>query len=132
MNYYLFKFCRDHLGAGEREMDKSVMRQRAKNLRTQSTDTERHLWYYLRANRLGFKFKRQVPIGNYVVDFLCNEKRLIIELDGGQHSDNQSYDLERTAWLNKRGFKVLRFWNHDVLQQTESVIDVILQNLNEL
>ena len=57
-------------------MDKSVLRQRAKNLRTQSTDTERNLWYYLRANRLRFKFKRQVPIGYYIVDFLCNEKRL--------------------------------------------------------
>ena len=83
--------------AGERELDKSVMRQRAKNLRTQSTDTENHLWYYLRVNRLGFKFKRQVPIGNYIVDFVCNQKRLIIELGGGQHSDNQRYDIERTA-----------------------------------
>lgn len=112
-------------------MDKSILRQRARNLRKQSTDTERHLWYNLRANRLGFKFKRQVPIGTYIVDFLCMERRLIVELDGGQHLDNQKYDIERTAWLNGRGFKVLRFWNNDVLQQTEAVVEVITQALGE-
>jgi very-short-patch-repair endonuclease len=74
---------------GEREMDKSTLRQRARDLRKNSTDAEIHLWYHLRANRLGFKFKRQVPIGTYIVDFVCLEKRLIIELDGGQHMDNQ-------------------------------------------
>ena len=113
-------------------MDKSVMIQRAKSLRKQSTDTERHLWYYLRANQLGYKFKRQVPIENYIVDFACLEKRLIIELDGGQHSDNQKYDSDRTAWLNRRGFKVLRFWNHEVFQQTESIIEIIIQTLSEV
>ncbi len=113
-------------------MDKSILRQHAKNLRKQSTDTERHLWYNLRANRLGFKFKRQVPIGTYIVDFVCLEKRLIVELDGGQHLDNQKYDMKRTAWLNARGFKVLRFWNNDVLQQTTSVIEVIMHALAKI
>jgi very-short-patch-repair endonuclease len=113
-------------------MDISILRQRAKNLRKQSTDTERHLWYNLRANRLGFKFKRQVPIGTYIVDFVCLEKRLIVELDGGQHFNNQKYDTERTAWLKGRGFKVLRFWNNEVLQQTASVIEVIIQALGEV
>ena len=112
-------------------MDKSILRQRAKNLRKQSTDTEKHFWYYLRANRLGFKFKRQVPIGAYIIDFVCLEKRLVIELDGGQHLDKQAYDLERTAWLNAQGFKVLRFWNNEVLQQTTSVLTVITQTLAE-
>ena len=112
-------------------MDKSILRLRAKNLRKQSTDTERHLWYNLRANRLGFKFKRQVPIGTYIVDFVCLEKRLIIELDGSQHFDNQKYDIERTDWLNAHGFKVLRFWNNDVLQQTTSVIEVIMDALTD-
>jgi very-short-patch-repair endonuclease len=93
-----------------------VLRQRAKTLRRQSTDSEKHLWYYLRANRLGYKFKRQVPMGVYIVDFVCLEKRLIIELDGSQHFDNQSYDRARTGWFNAHGFKVLRFWNNDVLQ----------------
>lgn len=110
-------------------MDKSILLQRAKHLRTQSTNTERHLWYYLRANRLGFKFKRQVPMGTYIVDFACLEKRLIIELDGSQHQENQKYDMVRTTWLEGRGFKVLRFWNNEVLQQTTSVLEVILRAL---
>ena len=110
-------------------MDKATLRQCARSLRKQSTDTERHLWYYLRANRLGYKFKRQVPIGTYIVDFVCLEKRLVIELDGGQHFDNQTYDMKRTAWLKAHGFNVLRFWNNDVLQQTPSVIDVIMNTL---
>ena len=114
---------------GERELDKSELRLHAKTLRKQSTDSEQRLWYYLRASRLGFKFKRQVPIGRYIVDFVCIEKRLIIELDGGQHLDNQSYDMARTAWLNTHGFKVLRFWNNEVLQDTASVIEVILRTL---
>ena len=112
-------------------MDKSILRQRAKHLRSQSTDSERHLWYYLRAKRLGFKFKRQVPMGAFIVDFVCLEKRLIIELDGGQHLDNEHYDTKRTAWLNMQGFRVLRFWNNDVLQQTTAVLEVILRALVE-
>ena len=86
-------------------MDKSTLRQYAKNLRRQSTDTEHHLWYYLRANPLGFKFKRQVPIGSYIVDFVCFEKHLVIELDGGQHLNNQLYDKKRSDWLKAHGFK---------------------------
>jgi very-short-patch-repair endonuclease len=112
-------------------MDKFTLRQRAKTLRKQSTETERHLWYNLRANRLGFKFKRQVPVGPYIVDFLCLEKRLIIELDGEQHFDNQGYDMQRTAWLNAHGFSVLRFWNNDVLQQTKLIIEVIMHALTD-
>ena len=114
---------------GEREMEKSTLRQRARDLRKNSTDAERHLWYHLRANRLGFKFKRQVPIGAYIVDFVCLEKRLIIELDGGQHMDNQIYDTKRTEWLMAHRFKVLRFWNHDVFQQTPSILEVIMTAL---
>jgi very-short-patch-repair endonuclease len=110
-------------------MEKSALRQRARNLRKNSTDAERHLWYYLRANRLGYKFKRQVPIGRYIVDFVCLEKRVIIELDGGQHAENQMYDMNRTAWLTQRGFKVLRFWNHDVFQQTTAVMEDIMSAL---
>lgn len=110
-------------------MDKSILRQHAKHLRSTSTDAEKHLWFNLRANRLGYKFKRQVPIGNYIVDFVCLEKRLIIELDGSQHLDSQVYDAERTAWLNMRGYQVLRFWNNDVLQKIASVVEVIMQAL---
>ncbi|WP_367608244.1 endonuclease domain-containing protein [Legionella sp. W05-934-2] len=102
-----------------------------RRLRKNSTDTERHLWYHLRANRLGFKFKRQVPIGRYIVDFICIEKRVIIEVDGGQHLDNQAYDIERTAWLNTHGYKVLRFWNNEILQETASVLEVIMNILSD-
>ena len=111
-------------------MDKSTLRQRARDLRKNSTYAERHLWFHLRAKRLGFKFKRQVPMGTYIIDFICLEKRLIIELDGGQHMDNHAYDMKRTTWLNLQGYNVLRFWNHDVLQQTPSVIEVILKELS--
>jgi very-short-patch-repair endonuclease len=110
-------------------MEKSTLRQRARDLRKNSTDAERHLWYHLRASRFGFKFKRQVPIGTYIVDFVCLEKRLIIELDGGQHIDNQIYDTKRTDWLMTQGFKVLRFWNNDVFQQMPSVLEIITSAL---
>lgn len=113
-------------------MCKSILRQHAKELRKNSTDTERHLWYYLRANRLGFKFKRQVPIGKYIVDFVCLEKKIIIELDGSQHQLNKEYDQERTKWLNTQNFKVLRFWNHEVLLETQSVLQVIEHALNRV
>jgi very-short-patch-repair endonuclease len=102
----------------------------AKDLRKNSTLAEKHLWYNLRANRLGHKFKRQVPIGNYIVDFACLQKRLVIELDGGQHMDNQEYDRERTDWLNVQGFRVLRFWNNEVLQQTTAVVEAIMKALS--
>jgi very-short-patch-repair endonuclease len=100
---------------------------KAKELRRNSTDAERVLWRQLRAHRLaGYKFSRQQPIGRYLVDFMCFEKQLIIELDGGQHAKRVVYDEERSAWLQSQGFRVLRFWNHEVLQDTEAVMKVIL------
>ena len=111
-------------------MDEVLMKQRVRELRMNSTDAERHLWYYLRAHRLGYKFKRQVSIECFIVDFICYEKRLVIELDGGQHQDNQAYDTRRTAVLSTKGFRVLRFWNHEVLQHTEAVLEVIQQALS--
>ena len=99
---------------------------RAKSLRTEQTDAEQRLWYYLRAHRfMGMKFKRQKPIGHYIVDFICLESNLIIELDGGQHMDNADYDQRRDAWLQEQGYTVLRFWKHDVMQQTEVVLEAI-------
>jgi very-short-patch-repair endonuclease len=80
------------------------------------TDAERKLWQALRKRQLlGMKFRRQVPIGRYFVDFVCFEKKLVIEVDGSQHKELFEYDGKRTAWLNSRGFKVLRLWNNDVL-----------------
>ena len=111
-------------------MNEVLMKQRARELRTRSTDAERHLWYHLRAHRLGYKFKRQVPIECFIVDFVCYKKRLVIELDGGQHQARQIYDIRRTAVLSKKGFRVLRFWNQDVLQHIEGVLEVIRQALS--
>jgi very-short-patch-repair endonuclease len=111
-------------------MEKSLLRQRARKLRTESTDAEQCLWYYLRAHRLGYKFKRQVPMGHFIVDFICYEGRLIIELDGGQHQERQSYDTQRTETFLSKGFRVLRFWNHEVLQNTTDVLEVIRKALS--
>ncbi len=98
----------------------------AKNLRKNSTDAERVLWKVLRAKQVeGLKFRRQEPIGKYIVDFVCFEKDLIVEVDGGQHSE--AVDAGRDAWLRSQGFTVLRFWNHDVLQNIEGVLEVILR-----
>ena len=86
----------------------------AKKLRSNMTDVETKLWQQLRAKRFeDYKFRRQVPIGPYIVDFICFEKRLIIELDGSQH-EGSTYDMKRDAWLRSQDFRVLRFWNNDV------------------
>ena len=98
----------------------------AKNLRKQSTDAERKLWQHLKAKQLqGLKFRRQSPMGNYVLDFICYEKNLVIELDGGQHSIEHRKDELRDNWLKQQGFKVLRFWNNEVLTNTAGVLEVI-------
>ncbi|MBV8063016.1 MAG: endonuclease domain-containing protein [Nevskia sp.] len=99
----------------------------AKELRKQPTDAELCLWYHLRAHRfLGLKFTRQRPIGPYIVDFVCYERSLIIEVDGGQHNDQTlETDSIRDEWLKAKGFRVLRFWNNDVLTNTESVLESI-------
>ena len=99
---------------------------RAKALRSNMTDAERRLWYFLRAHRFkGTKFKRQATIGKYIVDFVSFEKHLVIEVDGSQHADNEA-DRLRTRWLEDRGFRVLRFWNNEVLKNTSGVLDTIM------
>lgn len=96
----------------------------ARALRRQSTDAERLLWFHLRDRRLsGAKFRRQHPVGPFIADFLGFETALIVELAGAPHGD--SADAARTAFLTRRGFRVLRFWNHDVLVRTEHVLAVI-------
>lgn len=103
-----------------------LQRQFAKTLRTNQTDAEQRLWYHLRGHRfLGMKFKRQKPIGNYIVEFVCHERNLIIELDGGQHAENIEYDVHRDSWLRGQGFVILRFWNNDAMQNFEGVLEVI-------
>ncbi len=96
----------------------------AKQLRRDMTDAERLLWYHLRAHRfLGHKFRRQHPLGPYIVDFVHLKARLIIEADGSQHADQA--DAERDAWLARNGFRILRFWNNDILLRTADVLDAI-------
>jgi len=99
---------------------------KARQLRKNPTEAERVLWRHLRLHQLErCKFRRQQPIGQYIVDFVCFENRLVIELDGGQHCEQVAYDAERSAWLRTQGFRVLRFWNHEVLQDIEAVKKVI-------
>ena len=94
------------------------------------TDAERHLWQRLRGCQVeGYKFRRQHPLGHYVLDFVCLEARLIVEVDGGQHIERMEYDQHRTEWLEARGFRVLRFWNHEVLHHPEEVTAVIWRTL---
>lgn len=98
----------------------------ARVLRKNSTDVERLLWRHLRAGRFaGYRFRRQQPLGPYVVDFACFEARLVIELDGGQHADQEEADKIRDQWLNGQGFQVLRFWNNEVLTNLEGVLQCI-------
>ena len=96
----------------------------ARSLRKNMTNVERLLWGELRCRQLqGFKFRRQHPLGRYIVDFVCIELKLVIELDGGQHSEQQDYDERRSQWLGQRGFKVVRFWNNDVIENLEGVME---------
>jgi adenine-specific DNA-methyltransferase len=102
----------------------------ARRLRAESTDAERLLWRHLRNRNLaGAKFRRQQPIGGYVADFFCAEHRLIVELDGSQHAENPR-DRIRDAELTELGYRVIRFWNNDVLQRTASVLARILELLD--
>lgn len=101
----------------------------AKVLRTNQTETELKVWQALRASRLmNYKFRRQVPISEYIVDFVCFEKKLMIEIDGGQHLNNKK-DLARDEKLKALGFRVLRFWNNEVTENFDGVLAVILQHL---
>ena len=94
-------------------------------MHSEATDAERAMWRLLRDRKLqGTKWRRQVPIGAYVVDFVCLEHRLIVECDGAQHADSR-HDSERDLWLAQQGFTIARFWNHEVLRDRESVLNTI-------
>jgi len=105
------------------------MRSRARSMRRDATKAERILWTVLHDRKLGgLKFRRQVPLGPYIADFACFSPRIVIECDGGQHADNDR-DQARDAWLRGQGFKVLRFWNIHVVEQTSDVAESILREL---
>jgi len=102
----------------------------ARQLRQSSTDAERALWDRLQNRQLdGVKFRRQRPLGPYIIDFISFERRVVIELDGGQHGEDREAgrDEERTAWLKVRGYEVLRFWNNEVLRDMEAVLERIME-----
>ena len=117
-------------GAGVRA-EKSLIT-RARSLRKKSTDAERLLWYHLRNRRMaGYKFKRQFIIGRYIVDFVCIDAKLVLELDGGQHGGQEQYDSKRTEFLESKGYRVIRFWNNDVLLRTGNVLEEVLSHLED-
>lgn len=104
----------------------------ARKLRRESTEAERLLWGYLRRKSLfGLKFRRQEQIGDYIVDFVCYEKKLIVELDGGHHSQDETKrkDEKRQLWLNSQGFIVIRFWNNEVMRNIEGVLKTIKEKI---
>jgi very-short-patch-repair endonuclease/broad specificity phosphatase PhoE len=106
---------------------------RARSLRRRMTDAEKKLWFALRDRRLqGHKFCRQFPVGPYYVDFLCRYPKLVIEVDGGQHSWQEADDAKRTAWLESQGHSVLRFWNNEILGNLDGVLQRIIEKLEEL
>ena len=106
----------------------------SKTLRQNSTDAERKLWSYLRDRRLlGFKFVRQQPIGPYIADFACRDADLIVELDGSQHAEDDAidHDERRSAFLMEHGYRVVRFWNGDVLRHIGGVLELIAEHLTK-
>jgi len=108
-------------------------KEKARALRGQMTEAESLLWHQLKGRRFqGFKFRRQRPLGPYILDFVCLEAGLVIEIDGGQHSDQLAYDHARSALIETHGLTVLRFWNHEVMNETPAVLEKIWQTLQAL
>ncbi len=108
------------------------LRAYAREMRSKMTDAESLLWMLLRNRRIAdAKFRRQHPVGRYILDFYCDEKKLGVELDGGQHGEAVAYDEKRGAWLQLQGIKVLRFWNNQMLAETEAVMEAIYQALTD-
>jgi very-short-patch-repair endonuclease len=94
------------------------------------TDAERKIWEYLQNRHLGLKFRRQQPIGNYIVDFVCFSRKMIIEIDGSQHIENKE-DIKRDGWFSKNGYTVIRFWNNEVLNKTTDVLQCIYNEITK-
>ena len=107
----------------------TTARRHAVTLRVGMTDAERRLWSRLRGEQLGVKFRRQHPLGCYVLDFVCLEAKLIIEVDGSQHLDQRAYDARRSAWLASQGFRMPRFWANAALSDTDALVSCIIDAL---
>jgi very-short-patch-repair endonuclease len=103
----------------------------ARNLRKNATDPERLLWSHLRRRQMaGFKFRRQHSVGPYICDFACVEARVVVELDGSQHAEQSDYDARRDSFLRSSGFRILRFWNNDILSRTAIVLETVYEALH--
>jgi len=114
-------------------MRNPVAQHRARKLRNRVTDAEQHLWQHLRRRQVGgYRFRRQAPICGYIADFACLEAQLVIELDGGQHQERHRYDKTRDRRIEAQGYRVLRFWDNQVFQETEAVLEVILDALKSI
>ena len=108
-------------------------RARARTLRQSMTEAERRVWQIMRSHQMqGRRFRRQVPIGRYIADFICHEARLIVEIDGGQHDRSSPYEAERIGFLQNEGYRVLRFWNHEVLANLDGVHAAIARELVDI
>jgi very-short-patch-repair endonuclease len=104
--------------------------QRARGLRKEMTDAERKLWRMLKEHFHDWHFRKQVPLRHFIADFASHRAKLVIEIDGGQHAEADAYDAARTRTIESEGYRVLRFWNHDVLQNTDGVVETIQRCLS--
>jgi very-short-patch-repair endonuclease len=109
----------------------SILKERARHLRRDQTDAEHRLWARLRSRQLsGFKFRRQFVVGHFITDFCCFEQRLVVELDGGQHASRTATEETRSTFLRSRGYRVLRFWDNEVFENIDAVLQQIAQVLD--
>ena len=118
-----------------KQNDKGYSRptERSRELRNNATEAERKLWPHLSARKLrGIRFNRQFPVGQFICDFVSREHRLVIELDGGHHAANADYDARRTLFLNAQGYRVLRFWNNEVIDNLDGVLTMIEEVLDNM
>ena len=116
------------MGGGVQTMTDKRLTRVARRLRREPTEAEKRLWSRLRGKQLGVQFTRQFPIGPFVADFACRSMKLVVEVDGGQHADS-SDDAERTRLIEAHGYSVIRFWNNDVLANTDGVVAMIVEQL---
>jgi very-short-patch-repair endonuclease len=117
----------DLIAGSRRSRGLRVVDYRARLMRCGQTDAEKKLWKELRGQRFaGLRFRRHLPIGEFIVDFCCRRRKLVVEVDGGQHADGYGYDSWRTEMLERRGYRVMRFWNHQVQTNIGGVIEAIL------
>jgi len=122
-----------HKRASPRRWAAESASRNARRLRREMTDIERALWARLRGKQLdGYRFRKQVPLGRFIADFACMQPKLIIEVDGGHHADSVDHDAERTEWLRSQDFAVLRFWNNEVSENMDGVLQVVIDKLHEL